>query len=115
MKIGDYLAKVGDLKLTTCNKGLQIVEKFGRGEKGGGARIGGPQLMKYIGLRVMHLKQDQDTWLCQTPTAGWGRKRGTDGRTDGRIDRPTKPFVGRPPGSGNQEKGVLKPKKFKKH
>ena len=45
-------------------------------------------------------KQDQDTWLCQTPPAGWGRKRGTDRPTDRTTDRPTKPFVGRPPGSG---------------
>ena len=42
------------------------------------------------------VKQDQDTWLRQTPPAGWWRKRGTDRPTD----RPTKPFVGQPPGSG---------------
>ena len=50
------------------------------------------------------IKQDQDTWLCQTPPAGWGRKRGTDRPTDQPTDRPTKPFVGRPLGSGKKEK-----------
>ena len=34
-------------------------------------------------------KQDQDTWLCQTPPAGWWRKRGMDRPTDRPTDRQT--------------------------
>ena len=52
------------------------------------------------------MKQDQDTWLCQTPLlVGVGK----EGPTDRPTDRPTKPFVGRPPGSGNYTSEIENP------
>ena len=56
-----------------------------------------------INSLLCYINKNQDTWLCQTQAAArqptqlsWYGRGGKAGQTD----RPTKPCVGRPPGSG---------------